>query len=212
MSELGRSAFIPPCIPTLVDKPPVGEAWTHEIKYDGYRTQIHMAGAEARAFTRNGYDWSMKYLAVLAGARALIRRDTATLDGEMVVQDETGRSDFKRLVSAIRWESASSCFTPSICLASTVRSCCGKAARTDAPGCSVEDALEFLYEWPKHRRGPIYETALRACQRAFDGNYPLHAARQAFCGFAKSVNILEDVCVPLPWMTGEKTGSSGLGA
>ena len=88
----------------------MGEAWTHEIKYDGYRTQIHMAGAEARAFTRNGHhDWSMKYAAVLAGVRALIRRD-AILDGEMVVQDETGRSDFKRLVSAIRWESASLVF------------------------------------------------------------------------------------------------------
>ncbi|TIW21017.1 MAG: DUF982 domain-containing protein, partial [Mesorhizobium sp.] len=32
----------------------------------------------------------------------------------------------------------------------------------------LEDALEFLYEWPKHKRGPIYQTALRACQRAFD--------------------------------------------
>ncbi|TGV59899.1 DUF982 domain-containing protein, partial [Mesorhizobium sp. M2D.F.Ca.ET.160.01.1.1] len=32
----------------------------------------------------------------------------------------------------------------------------------------LEDALEFLYEWPKNRRGPIYETALRACQGAFD--------------------------------------------
>ncbi|RUW66009.1 DUF982 domain-containing protein, partial [Mesorhizobium sp. M1E.F.Ca.ET.063.01.1.1] len=25
----------------------------------------------------------------------------------------------------------------------------------------IEDALEFLYEWPKNRRGPIYDTALR---------------------------------------------------
>ena len=76
----------------------------------------------------------------------------------------------------------------------------------------LEDALEFLYEWPKHRRGTIHETALRACQRAFESNYPLHGAKQAFCGFAKSVNILEDVSVPLPWMTGGKTGSSGLSA
>lgn len=76
----------------------------------------------------------------------------------------------------------------------------------------LEDALECLYEWPKHRRGTIYETALCACQRAFDSNYPLHAARQAFCSFAKSANILEEVSVPLPWMVGGKTGASGLGA
>lgn len=75
----------------------------------------------------------------------------------------------------------------------------------------LEDALEFLYDRPKNRRGTIYETALRACQRAFDSGYPLAAAKQAFCGFAKSVKILEDVSVPLPWMVGSKTGASGLG-
>ncbi|WP_018431221.1 DUF982 domain-containing protein [Hoeflea sp. 108] len=75
----------------------------------------------------------------------------------------------------------------------------------------LEDALEFLYEWPRNRRGPIYGTALRACQRAFDNGYPLSAAKQAFTGFAKSVNILEDVSIPLPWMVGGKTGASGVG-
>lgn len=64
----------------------------------------------------------------------------------------------------------------------------------------LEDALEFLYEWPKNRRGPIYQTALRACQRAFDSGYPLSAARDAFAGFAKSANILEAVGTPPPWM------------
>lgn len=76
----------------------------------------------------------------------------------------------------------------------------------------LEDALEFLYEWPVKRRGPIYGTALRACQRAFDSGYPLSAAKQAFCGFAKSANILEDVSMPLPWMAGGKSGANGLGA
>lgn len=102
-------AFIPPCIPTLVDKPPEGDRWTHEIKYDGYRTQIHLTGGHARAFTRNGHDWSMKYAALLAAARELITRD-AIVDGEMVVQDETGRSSFKKLASAIRWEGSSLVF------------------------------------------------------------------------------------------------------
>lgn len=73
----------------------------------------------------------------------------------------------------------------------------------------LEDALEFLYEWPKHRRGVIYETARRACQKAFEADYPLSAAKQAFCGFAKSVNILEDVSTPLPWMNGSKPSQGG---
>jgi bifunctional non-homologous end joining protein LigD len=104
-----RSAFIPPCIPTLVDKPPEGDRWTHEIKYDGYRTQIHLAGGHARAFTRNGHDWSTKYAPVLSASRELITRD-AIVDGEMVVQDESGRSSFKKLAAAIRWEGSSLVF------------------------------------------------------------------------------------------------------
>jgi hypothetical protein len=64
----------------------------------------------------------------------------------------------------------------------------------------LEDALEFLYEWSENRRDPIYDTALRACQRAFDSDYPRSAAREAFAGFAKSANILEDIAAPSAWM------------
>jgi bifunctional non-homologous end joining protein LigD len=109
MKDQRRSAFIPPCIPTLVDKPPEGDAWAHEIKYDGYRTQIHLIGRKAYGYTRNGHDWSTKYGPVLVAARETIRCD-AIVDGEMVVQDETGRSDFKKLATAIRWENASLVF------------------------------------------------------------------------------------------------------
>lgn len=76
----------------------------------------------------------------------------------------------------------------------------------------LEDALEFLYEWPQKRRGPIYQTALRACQRAFDSDYPLSAARNAFAGFAKSANILEDISAPLPWMTAKPGHDGGIAA
>ncbi|RWF88050.1 MAG: DNA ligase, partial [Mesorhizobium sp.] len=36
----GRLQFIEPLMPTLVDKPPEGDAWIHEVKFDGYRSQI----------------------------------------------------------------------------------------------------------------------------------------------------------------------------
>jgi len=105
-SKQTASIFIPPCIPTLVDKPPESDRWSHEIKYDGYRTQLHLTGGHARAFTRNGHDWSIKYASVLACARELISRD-AVLDGEIVVQDERGRSNFKKPATAIRWQESS---------------------------------------------------------------------------------------------------------
>jgi hypothetical protein len=87
---------------------------------------------------------------------------------------------------------------------------CGGSLIEEVAG--IDDALEFLYDWPKKRRGPIYETALKACQRAFEGRYPRSAARQAFASFAKSVNILEEVTTPLPWMTVPSAGRGGLEA
>ena len=79
-------------LPTLVDDAPDGEAWVHEIKYDGYQTQLAVAGKDSRAFTRNGYDWTDKYGIVVAAARALKCR-SAVIDGEMCVQDAAGVTD-----------------------------------------------------------------------------------------------------------------------
>jgi hypothetical protein len=74
----------------------------------------------------------------------------------------------------------------------------------------LEDALEFLYEWPKNRRGPIHQTALRACQKVYESDYPLSSARDAFAGFAKSARVLEEVTAPLPWMARKKGHDGGL--
>ncbi|MEQ1954975.1 NADH dehydrogenase ubiquinone Fe-S protein 4 [Mesorhizobium yinganensis] len=73
----------------------------------------------------------------------------------------------------------------------------------------LDDAFDFLDAWPEHRRGVIYETARRACCRAFDGLIPLKIARDAIAGFARSVNILEDVVTPMPWMAIAKAGETG---
>src|SRR5690349_14844480 len=92
--------FIKPELPTLVPEPPTGEGWIHEIKYDGYRTLIVIDRGQVRAFTRNGNDWSTAYKRVVAACSRLVCQ-TALIDGEMVVQDEHGITDFPALRSAI---------------------------------------------------------------------------------------------------------------
>ncbi len=92
--------FIQPMAPTLVDRAPDGDEWHHEIKYDGYRTQIAVRDGVAKAFTRNGHDWSEKYAPIVIAAAAL-RCRSARLDGEMIVQDAEGRSDYHALRKAI---------------------------------------------------------------------------------------------------------------
>jgi ATP-dependent DNA ligase len=88
--------YIEPMLPTLVAKPPEGDGWVHEIKYDGYRKQLALDGAESRAFTRNGHAWSRRYWPLLAQAAAF-RCKTAIIDGEAIVQNERGISDLKAL-------------------------------------------------------------------------------------------------------------------
>ena len=56
-----RLKFIPPLMPTLVEKPPEGDGWIHEIKFDGYRSQIVRDAEGVRIFTRRGLDWTSKY-------------------------------------------------------------------------------------------------------------------------------------------------------
>ena len=89
--------FIPPCLPTLKDKPPAGSGWVHEIKFDGYRVQAQLADGEARLFTRNGYDWTARFARIAAAVRKLPVHKIV-LDGEVVVQSASGASDFAALV------------------------------------------------------------------------------------------------------------------
>jgi DNA ligase D-like protein (predicted ligase) len=92
--------FIEPQLLTPASEPPEGDEWEHELKYDGYRTQIVIDGAGARAYTRNGFDWSDRYPGVVTAAADLNCPGTI-IDGEIIVQDAQGRSDFGALRSAI---------------------------------------------------------------------------------------------------------------
>jgi bifunctional non-homologous end joining protein LigD len=73
--------FIEPCHPTLRPKLPQGALWQFEIKFDGYRVQLHRHQNTARAFTRSGLDWSEQF-ALLCEATAAIPASSIVLDGE----------------------------------------------------------------------------------------------------------------------------------
>ena len=63
-----RLRFIEPQLASLVDQPPEGKHWIHEIKHDGYRSQVLVERGEACVFTRNGYDWSDRYPSIVRPA------------------------------------------------------------------------------------------------------------------------------------------------
>ena len=96
-----RLRFIEPQLASPVDEPPAGKHWIHEIKHDGYRSQAVLERGRARVFTRNGYDWSDRYLSIVRAA-ANLRCQSAIIDGEAIVQNGNGASDFEALGSALR--------------------------------------------------------------------------------------------------------------
>src|SRR4051794_39039685 len=90
--------FIEPALATLHVRPPKGEKWVHEIKFDGYRAQLHKHDPQSRMFTRRGYDWSDRFRNIVTAAGEL-KTHAAILDGEVIVPTAEGRSDFAALES-----------------------------------------------------------------------------------------------------------------
>ena len=89
--------FIEPMLATLTKSPPTGDRWLHEIKFDGYRLQAHIEDGKVTLWTRGGLDWTHKFGdAVPAALRDLPVR-TALIDGELVVENESGVAEFSLL-------------------------------------------------------------------------------------------------------------------
>lgn len=82
------------------DAAPDGDRWLHEIKWDGYRLLADLHGGEVKLRSRNGLDWTGDFPEVVQAVQAL-PVDDARLDGELVVLDEKGRSDFAALQRVI---------------------------------------------------------------------------------------------------------------
>ncbi|MDG4904560.1 MULTISPECIES: RNA ligase family protein [unclassified Mesorhizobium] len=97
-----RLYFIRPLEPIQVETPPVSDDWLHEIKYDGYRIQVILDGAGARAFSRHGHDWSQRYWPIVAAAEKLPAK-AFILDGEMIAPEPDGRPNFHRMHSRMVW-------------------------------------------------------------------------------------------------------------
>jgi bifunctional non-homologous end joining protein LigD len=90
------SGFIEPCLPSPADQPPTGSGWVHEIKHDGFRLMARRDPVGIRLLTRNGYDWSPRYPAIIAAVDALKVR-SCLIDGEAVACDKKGIAMFELL-------------------------------------------------------------------------------------------------------------------
>jgi bifunctional non-homologous end joining protein LigD len=90
--------FVEPQLCKLLDRPPAGSEWVHEIKFDGYRMQLRVENGAAVLRTRKGLDWTEKFRAI---ARAGADLPDCIVDGEVAALDHNGAPDFAALQAAL---------------------------------------------------------------------------------------------------------------
>ena len=93
-------AFISPQLATLVKEPPSGDQWLHELKFDGYRMLCRIDRGRVTFWSRNGKEWTGKFLNVVEAVKSL-KVTSAIIDGEIVIIDAQGRSSFQKLQRAM---------------------------------------------------------------------------------------------------------------
>ena len=92
----GKSPFIVPCSPVQRGRPPVGDDWLHEVKFDGWRVQLHKSKRGATVYTKNGNDFTRRFPAIAAAVAALPVQ-SAIIDGELTACDYRDVPDFRAL-------------------------------------------------------------------------------------------------------------------
>ena len=75
--------FIVPAQPTLRARPPAGGAWLHEVKFDGYRCQLHKAGKDVVIFSRSGREFTDRFPGIRDGVLTLPCR-SVVIRGESI--------------------------------------------------------------------------------------------------------------------------------
>lgn len=85
-----------PQLAVLVDAPPAGDTWLHEIKFDGYRAGCAISADAVTLTSRNGVDLKPRFPSIVEAARRLPVR-TAHLDGEVVALLPDGHTSFHAL-------------------------------------------------------------------------------------------------------------------
>jgi bifunctional non-homologous end joining protein LigD len=76
----------------------------HEIKFDGYRVQVHIANGQVKLFTRRGNDWKNRFRKIVSDTWH-INAGSAIIDGGIVVPAADGTTDFSVLQNELKGRS-----------------------------------------------------------------------------------------------------------
>jgi bifunctional non-homologous end joining protein LigD len=102
-SSVGKNAvagFIKPMLALSKEEPFDNPDWIFEIKYDGYRTIAVISRKDVNLFSRNQLSFNKIFKPVSDELKKI--NHIAVLDGEVVVENEKGHSDFQLLQNYIK--------------------------------------------------------------------------------------------------------------
>ena len=86
----------------LANTVPEGDEWLYEMKYDGYRILAFVEGNSVRLITRNGNDITKRFFKIASSLIDLAKGRAMVLDGEIVVTDDSGKTDFQALQNYLK--------------------------------------------------------------------------------------------------------------
>lgn len=92
--------FIAPQLLVATNSAPHGDDWRYELKYDGWRAQIHITVEGVRILTRSGIDWTDRFPQLARDIAASVDRP-CILDGEVCALDTDGRPNFTKLCGQV---------------------------------------------------------------------------------------------------------------
>jgi bifunctional non-homologous end joining protein LigD len=164
------------------DKVPAGPDWIHEIKHDGYRMLVIRNHDRVRLISRVGRDWADRFSLIVSAALKL-PEDRFAIDGEVVVLDKEGKSDFDALSSRRHDKRAQ--LSRSTCYRVTARTsarCRSPSAKPASHRSSLIDGI-FIAEY---ERGDIGDVLFKvACNMGSEGIVSKHLDRPYGAGRCK---------------------------
>jgi len=83
-----------PMLARLVDAPPRGPEWRHEVKWDGFRVLTRIRAGEPSMWSRNDQDLTGRFAGVARVLERAVRTSECVLDGEVCALDRSGTPRF----------------------------------------------------------------------------------------------------------------------
>ncbi|MCO1604120.1 DNA ligase D [Desulfosporosinus nitroreducens] len=155
----------------LVHTDPKGEDWLYELKYDGYRILAYIEGNSVRLITRNGHDYSKRFLDVASSLAEWAVGRAMILDGEMAITDAAGKTDFQALQNYLKNPQANNLtYIVFDLLALDGADLRGHRLidRKETLAALLKDAPENLH-YSRHVRGNGKESFRAACEAGMEG-------------------------------------------